>query len=292
MTVLITGSTGFIGSNLSKYLNKRGWPVISTCRDLEKAKKMRIKRPIKMDLNDPDMIRKVLRKYDPSVVIHLGAISSPNSSSSSLDYLSTNVLSTQVICEEMKDKRVVFASSVVVYGNVLYLDETAKINPTTLYGATKACCENLLSCHKMISNINYTALRLCAVVGPGMTHGAIKDIQQKVNGKECVLYGKSPGSSKPYIHIDDVCRFIEYCTYRKGREEIYNVCPSDNLSIGEIRNIFDPNHLCSITWDETKVWPGDNRLIKCDNLKFRSCYNMLYPTSKLAIQTLMEQTYA
>lgn len=289
MSILITGSTGFIGKHLTKYLIKNKWPVVPTCRDLEKAKELKIRKAVKMDLNDPDMIRSVMRKIQPTTVIHLGAISSPNSVSSSVEYLSTNVLSTQIICEELRDKRILFASSVVVYGNNLNQTELCPLTPTTLYGATKASCENLLLYHKEVTNINYCSLRLCAVVGPGMTHGAIKDIKEKVRKTHCVLYGGFPGSSKPYIHIDDVCRFFEYCIPKKGRQDVYNVCPDDSFSISEVKKVFDPVGTCIETWDKTKVWPGDNRIIKCNNDRLTSIFDLDYPTSKSVIESLVEK---
>jgi len=289
MSILITGATGFIGQNLTKYLIKNKWPVIPTCRDLQKAKELKIKKAVQMNLDDPDMIRKVMQKYQPDVVIHLGAISSPNSTISSLEYLSTNILSTQVICEELKNKRMIFASSVVVYGNNLNQDELCPLSPTTLYGATKAGCENLLQYHKEVTNINYCSLRLCAVVGPGMTHGAIKDIREKVRKTHCVLYGGFPGSSKPYIHVNDVCRFIEYSIPKKDRLSVYNVCPDDSISISEIKKIFDPMGTCIAEWDKTKVWPGDNRIIKCNNDRLTAIFDLQYPTSKSAIESLLEK---
>lgn len=287
--ILITGATGFIGKSTYHYLKQEGYNVIGTCRSKEKAKKLEIDNFIELDLKNGD-IEGVLKECDPDIVIHLAALSNPTYGGTSNDFMNVNVLATKRICESIPGKKIVFASSVVVYGDQFNCTEhSTLLKPTTLYGATKAASENIISAYHKTIDLKYVNLRLCSVVGPGLTHGAVMDIREKVKNKECVLFGSKPGSSKPFLHIYDVVRFIETILPAKYKKEIYNVCSDDNITINQIKEIFDPENKCKVIWDKTKVWKGDNRIISCDNSKMSSIYRLFYPTSRSVIESLITE---
>lgn len=287
--IVITGATSFLGHALYHYLNDKGYDVIGTARDIDKAKNMGVNHCVKLDLNAMKTAFFVA-KEKPDIIIHLAALSNPTYKGSPEEFVKVNIDGTRKICEAAEGKKIVFASSIVVYGDQFECKESQTLcRPTTLYGATKAAGESIIQAYSRTHDINYSILRLCSIVGPGMTHGAVRDIERKVRRNQCEFYGAFPGSNKPFVHVDDVIGFTERVMHNKYKNEIYNVCGSGSLTILEIKKIFDPENECEITWDKTKVWKGDNRSITCNIEKMHSIYEPVFPTSRMAIESLVGQ---
>src|SRR4029077_17033458 len=85
----------------------------------------------------------------------------------------TNVLGTQRIlerCREIGTKRLVFASSNAVVGDVgmATISERSQLRPLTPYGATKAAAEMLLWSYSASYGLQTAALRYTNVYGVGM----------------------------------------------------------------------------------------------------------------------------
>jgi len=290
--ILLTGCTGGIGRHTYHYLKNEGYDITGCCRNLDKAKELEIDKVLEVDLTSRLSVKKMISKISPDIVIHLAAISSPGSVRTSKEFLNNNVNATQYILENIEDKKIIYSSSVVVYGDQFDCNEDYNSKPTTLYGATKMMSESLIHAAYKTYNIKHCILRLCATVGSGMTHGLIPDLQRKLKLPEATLFGRKPGSAKPYIHIDDVVRIIEMSLANKFSRTTMNVCTKGILTVDQIRSMFDPSNQCNITWDATKVFKGDNKTIDCRNNKLCSHYNMKYPTSKEVIEAIVRQSNA
>lgn len=282
---MITGADGFIGHNLYHRLRRLNFDVVGTVRTFDHILRRDICNAVRMDLRDSQSISDVMRRVQPDFVIHLGAVSSPNPDYPQDNIHLINVEGTKAICQELKEgNKLLFASSVVVYGDQKNCTESTPFCPTTKYGESKMAAENIIRYYST-NGFKYTNLRLCSVVGPGLTHGAVKDIIEKVKGEECVLYGASPGSKKPYIHINDVCN--AFLTFMDVDVPEVNVCQNDNISIKKIARIFDPDKKCKIRWDKSKVWAGDNRVIKCDNSLLKKHLRLEYNSSRESLEALL-----
>jgi nucleoside-diphosphate-sugar epimerase len=290
--ILLTGCTGGIGRNVYHYLKNEGYDIIGCCRNIDKAKELNIDNVYEVDLTSRLAVKKMMSKLNPYYTIHLAAISSPSSVRTSKEFLTNNINATQYILENIEDRKIIYSSSVVVYGDQFDCNEDYKPKPTTLYGATKMASECLIHAAYKTYNVKHCILRMCATVGEGMTHGLIPDLQKKLKLPEATLFGRKPGSAKPYIHIDDVVRIIEKTLSPKFSRTTLNVCTEGILTVDQIRSLFDPENKCSITWDVSKVFKGDNKTIDCRNDKLLAFYNMKYPTSKDVIQAIVRQSNA
>jgi UDP-glucose 4-epimerase len=291
-SILLTGCTGGIGHHTYHYLKEEGYDITGCCRNLDKAKELGIDNVVQVDLTSRLSVKKMIAKVNPDVVIHLAAISNPSAVRTSKEFLSNNVNATQYLLENIENKKMIYASSVVVYGDQYDCNEQYIPKPTSLYAATKMASESLIHAAFKTHNVKHCILRLCATVGSGMTHGLVADLQRKLKLPEATLFGNCPGSSKLYIHIDDVVRIIEMTLAKKFSRTTLNVCNKGILSVDQIRNMFDPEGKCSISWDSTKVFKGDNIIVDCRNDVLLAHYNMKYPTSKQAIEAVVRQSNA
>jgi len=98
MNILLTGSAGFIGKNLSVWLTEKRFNVIGLDRRLGKEL-------LTCDLN-----------YDVDVVIHLAGLSGVRQSfENPTDYWKQNVIVSQRIFDTFKNKKILYASSSTAY---------------------------------------------------------------------------------------------------------------------------------------------------------------------------------
>ncbi|MBS1266206.1 MAG: GDP-mannose 4,6-dehydratase [Candidatus Woesearchaeota archaeon] len=204
--VLITGSTGFIGSRLSKRLVNEGYKVIGISNSSAKN--------TEYTNHSCDITEDKLDDYmkDIDVVLHLAAIL-PHSDSYDdlLKTLKTNVIGTLNVCrafEKSNAKTLIFASSTSVYGNVKYVpvNEKHPTNPDSVYGVSKLLAEQSL--RMMKSNKNLVILRQSYVFGPDQPDSFLipqiisqlrKGREVKVNIAEKVI---------DYVYIDDLISLL------------------------------------------------------------------------------------
>ena len=159
MTILVTGGTGYIGSNTVVKLIENGYDVIivdnfsnSKPIVLEKLKKITGKdiKFYEIDLCDKKKLKKVFKENKIDAVIHFAGFKAVGESVvKPLMYYRNNIDSTLSLLElmvEFKVKKIVFSSSATVYGDPeeLPIKETAKLSVTNPYGATKLYIEGIL----------------------------------------------------------------------------------------------------------------------------------------------------
>ena len=93
-------------------------------------------------------------------------------------HFNENVIATFNLLEMMRKKGVkelVFASSSSVYGEPekIPVGEGAPIKLVSVYGTSKASCENLIHAYSKLYGIKAVILRYANVVGPRLRHGVV-----------------------------------------------------------------------------------------------------------------------
>ncbi len=225
-TVWITGSHGFLGTNLIEQAPS-DW-------DIYKISSTYTEEPKSLVYNS--MMWNPLSKLPlPDIVVHLGAISDP---SKAQECVQKNVTFTQNILDYLAREKskchFVFASSINVYGrsfNRGSLGCDAYTEPTTYYAASKSMCDELLKIYSETTEMNLTSLRFCGIVGKYMTHGIVKDVVDKLhnNPVSIKLWGGYPGTHKSYIHANEACRAIIWASRKAPTDSlIHNVCYSNS----------------------------------------------------------------
>jgi UDP-glucose 4-epimerase len=294
MTAFVTGSTGFLGKNLVGRLLEKGEDVVTF------GKTTRMFPPYEAthyccDLSAPidgvsdNLFAKACRDYKPDVIFHLaGNPLSKLNNDKPHDIIYDNIVSTQkVLHHAPQGCRVILASTVIVYGDWLYdlpwddsllsyrpYKESDKTEPTSVYGMTKRAAESLVSIYTSMSKVSGVSLRMCATVGPNLTHGVIKDFVRKLqsSSKYLDVLGDEPGSKKPYCHVDDVIEAFVLMSKSNAVGE-FNVLPDNTITIKEVAAAVMEG--CGINkpinWlGEGANWKGDNKIIDVGNEKLKS----------------------
>ena len=292
MRILVTGAGGFIGRNLIQHL-----------KDNHEVRTVGRSRPEGFDgwvftSDYKSIYRLALSSFKPEIIIHLAANPRPQDS----DSWSFNTESTHTLLEHCEpETRFIFASSIVVYGDAKRSGEayTEKdvLNPTNVYAASKVACEALI--HSYSKKIHPIILRLPAVVGPGLTHGVVKDFISKIGDNDEPLrpFGKQPGARKPYLSIEDLKDVIDiFCLERHNdfiSKGIFNILTDDTLDIGELAYIMmcKMNKFKRIEWGHHETYSGDNNFLNVSNKKFKfmkpGCW-FKFKTSKEAIEECLD----
>lgn len=152
MLILLTGSTGFIGSRLVGELREAGHTVHELVRYLAGGRYHYYDRDNVhfADLRDADSVRSVVHKVEPELLIHLAAESAVSYSfSRPHEVLAVNTAGTMALADAAADVHVglfIHASSSEVYGNQTQFPtpEDARLNATSPYAVAKIAAEEYL----------------------------------------------------------------------------------------------------------------------------------------------------
>lgn len=147
-------------------------------------------------------------------------------------------------CAEYRVKKLVFASSAIVYGEPirLPLDEDHPVHDTTLYGAFKIANENLMRSFRARGDVDFVALRYFNIYGPGMNitgsevEVLIRWLDRMDQGLSPLIYGDGK-QTLDYIFIDDVVEANIRALLAGEPGEVFNVCTGRETSILELLEI-------------------------------------------------------
>lgn len=223
MKILVTGSSGFLGSALIKKLNGE---VILYDRNNNSSETLDNKELLKLKLKGVD------------VVYHLAGISNPKST----DLYKINVDGTKNLLDAVKElkqnTKIIFSSTFGIYkipskGDLI--DESYTVEPRNEYGKSKYEAEKLI-----LKNNQNIVFRFSNIYGPNMLPGKhsvvanfidsiIKDVDLKVFEKD---------STRDFLHVDDATdSFVKASTYKGSG--IFNICSGVETSIIELIKVIE-----------------------------------------------------
>jgi nucleoside-diphosphate-sugar epimerase len=181
MRVLVTGSTGCIGSHAVRILLDEGANVYGFNRSTPEDAPSENYRHLTGDLSDPESVSRAVKEVQPTRVLHLGALQTPDCRDYPMRGLEVNLLGTAYLfraCGELDQplERFVFASSSAVNGpRSLYGPDGVRpedpYQPFNLYGYWKVAGEGMAQAFHQASGSSTVSLRLATTYGPGRDRG-------------------------------------------------------------------------------------------------------------------------
>lgn len=230
MSILITGGSGFIGSNLSMALRAAGLPF----RILDK-------RPSQMfsdcaeqiDILDRDRLTQSLTG---DTIIHLAAEHRDDVRPASL-YEQVNVEGTRNICRAAtlrRINRIVFTSSVAVYGFAKPgTGEDGVIDPFNEYGRTKYAAEQVLRAWASDDPArSLTIIRPTVVFGPG-NRGNVYNLFRQIASGRFVMVGNGR-NRKSMAYIENVVAFLLHAAKAEPGVHLYNYVDKPDQTMNEL----------------------------------------------------------
>lgn len=258
MEILVTGSSGFIGSHLCRHIQNEGNQVVGVDLKGEETEMCDLK--VKQNLEE------IFDNHNFDLVYHLASSTSVSESmTNSMQHYRNNTISTLSLLDTMIKygvEDIVFTSSVSVYGECgSEAKESEEPSPKSIYSSSKVACENLLKVYKSEFNINPIIYRFANVVGPSC-HGVIPDFVEKCKNNDILNVLGDGYQIRSYVYIDDIIKALspKFITILlKFRPSIYNVASGDHITVREVAEIvrdkIDPQ--IDIEYGEDVGWEGD-----------------------------------
>ena len=239
--ILITGSKGFVGKNLIRYLKNYSFQIIET-----KDKSFDLK------LNES---WKQIEKCD--YLIHLAGKSFvPKSWEEPATFIENNILlitNALEYCRVNKTK-LIFLSS-YLYGNCkkMPIKENAPIEATNPYALSKLLSEKLCYFYKNNFQVNNIILRVFNLYGPGQPKEyLLSKITNQVR-YENIIKVDDLSPKRDYVYIDDLCSAIVKAINYKGNQHIFNIGSGKSYSVKEVIDFIQNIYGTSFNIKEKKL---------------------------------------
>ena len=242
-TILVTGASGFIGSNLVLEL-LRSMPVVKIIGldnmndyydvSIKEYRLQQIEKCaaeyanskwifIRGNLADKALIDQIFVDYKPNIVVNLAAQAGVRYSITNPDaYIESNLIGFYNILEACRHsyddgatgvEHLVYASSSSVYGSnkkVPYSTDDKVDNPVSLYAATKKSNELLAHAYSKLYNIPSTGLRFFTVYGPaGRPDMAYFGFTNKLLAGKTIEIFNYGNCKRDFTYVDDIVEGVK-----------------------------------------------------------------------------------
>ena len=242
-TILVTGSSGFIGFNLSKLLMDNGDNVIgvdsyNNAYD-PNFKRLRQKvlysknnfKEFELNLDTKENLES-LEKENIDIVFHLAARAGVRQSFlDPISYIKDNSIATTNIANFVKDmniKTLVLASTSSIYGDSgqeeMVEGVNEKIEPPSIYAASKKSNELMAHSYSHLYGLKTTGLRFFTVYGPwGRPDMALYIFTQKITKRESIQVYNHGNMMRDFTFVDDIIKGTRASIEKNYDCEIFNL---------------------------------------------------------------------
>ena len=294
MKYLVTGSSGFIGSNLVKRLLENKDNIVIGIDNMNdyydvKLKEYRLNEFknnsnfifYKENIANKEKIFDIFDKEKPDYVINLAAQAGVRYSITNPDaYIESNIIGFYNIleaCRKYPVKHLVYASSSSVYGGnskIPFSTDDKVDNPVSLYAATKKSDELLAHAYSKLYDIPTTGLRFFTVYGPaGRPDMAYFGFTNKlINGEKIKIFNYG-NCKRDFTYIDDIVegiiRVIDKAPEMKTGEDglpippyaVYNIGNSNPENLLDFVNILQEELVRAGVLPEDYDFEGSKELV-------------------------------
>ena len=209
MRIIITGSAGYVGSQLVKEL--KGHELLLADK--------------KTGIDLTDNFYNKYKDFKPDLIYHLAAqVDIQKAKKFPELFMRDNILATIEVCKF--DAKIIFNSSGSVYGDatVIPTPETYPKNPQNIYAITKSISEEFIE-----KKDKYVILRIANIFGGVGGNGIFEKFK-----KGATIYGDGK-ETRDYVHLDDIISaLIKAQDWKNG---IYNISTGTETSVNQVADL-------------------------------------------------------
>jgi dTDP-glucose 4,6-dehydratase len=249
--IIITGGSGFIGSNLVNFFLKKNYFVINIDKLSYSGNKYNLGTTnkkkyifIKSDINNKKTIIKALNKFKPSIIFNLAAETHVDRSIDGPGpFIHSNINGVFNLLEcirfynvkSKKKVKLIHVSTDEVYGDILNKSKRANENfpykPSSPYAASKASADHLVRSYIRTYNFPAIISNCSNNYGPRQFPEKLipKLIFNIINKKPLPIYGKGL-NSREWLYVEDHCKALEILATKGKVGESYNIGSNVDLT--------------------------------------------------------------
>lgn len=223
MNILLTGSGGFVGKNLKKYLSN-DYNLICP-------------RSFELNLVDAVAVEDFFNKNKIDCIIHCAIAGGYHNET---DYLVENNIAMveNLLNNKTSDTKIILFGSGAMYDKNRDLhkvkeEEIGKFVPENLYGLSKLKIAELIKDRKDVVCLNIFG---CYGYDEKETRFPTYAIKQVINNRPIEI---RQDVVFDYLFIDDLCKIVEYFINNQPLENIINITPTESISLTEIAKIIN-----------------------------------------------------
>lgn len=250
--ILVTGSSGTVGTRLCEILLEKGYDVVGVdYRPNEWNKKIQ-EITIDLDLrNKEDVLNKLPKNVD--LVIHFASnarvynlVTEPSLARDNFETLFNILEFTRI----NNVKKIMFSSSREVYGNsnkITYTEDEAYVkNCESPYAASKMCGESLIHSYKKCYGINFVIFRFSNIYGMYDKSDRVIPLFIKLckDNKNLIIYGKE--KILDFTYIDDATSGVVKCiqNFDNVKNDVFNISSGKGTSMIELAHLIQKHMNC------------------------------------------------
>ena len=292
MKVIITGGSGFLGTNLINNLTqKKNYSVFSI--DKKKLNKATISNYEKvnnfdLNLNSRNLID-ILREINPDIIFNLAAESQVlRSADNPLNTYKSNIFGSLNLFDSIRklqiNPKIVHASTDKVYGisdNLPYREDH-KLYSNFTYDISKISADLIAQNYKEIYGLDITIFRSCNIYGPADFNydRLIPHIIKSYIKNKPPVFRSNGKYLREYIYVDDLIKYLIMLTNNKNKEFIFNLGSGDVLNVNEVHenisSYFDKTLKPVVLNNDLNEIPEQ----KIDSKKFTRIYSPKFSLTK------------
>lgn len=251
MTILVTGGAGFIGSHFAKRAVSTGQRVVvldkltyaGRLENLREIKKHPLFKFYRGDVCNKRLVEKILKKEGIEIIVNFAAETHVDRSILDAEaFIDTDVKGTFILLQsasKLPVKLFIQVSTDEVYGSIPNgsFKETAALNPSSPYSASKTGGDRLAYAYWVTYKLPVIILRPCNVYGPNQHPEKFIPlfITNAIEDKRLPLYGDGR-QVRDWLYVTDLCKAIEFIMKKGAPGEVYNIASGNEKNNLEIAN--------------------------------------------------------
>jgi GDP-4-dehydro-6-deoxy-D-mannose reductase len=286
LVALITGASGFAGRHVIDDLERHtAWSLVGLARSASTAG--RRSAILSCDLTDSELVRRVIHRHRPDIVIHLAAQSYvPQSLADPAATLTNNISSQLNVLEAIRSAGL--QSTILVVGSAdeyglarpdeMPLTERQPFRPTNPYAVSKIAQDMLGLQYALSHGMNVIRVRPFNHFGPGQSDRFVlssfaRQVAQAERGlTEPVVLTGNLDVRRDFLDVRDVVRAYRLAILHGESGEVYNIARGSANRIGDLLEslIAMASVPVDIRRDPARMRPADTPLMVGDASKLRS----------------------
>jgi len=263
MRIMLTGSSGTIGTRLFEKLLQLNYDVIGLDRKENRWNKSLNKRTIKINLLKQNNLIKLPKDID--LIIHLAANARVYELVTNPELALENMVTTFNVLEfarKNKINKIIFSSSREIYGNSIdensMAEDKVKIESCeSPYSASKISAEALVHAYKKVYEVDFVIIRFSNVYGMYDDSDRVIPlwIRQALKNENLIVYGGNKILDYTYINdaINGVMKIIE--RFDNIKAETFNIAYGKGVKLTYVAN-----KIRELLKSESKIIIKENRL--------------------------------